>query len=54
VEHAPPRSGEQRRSALDAALAARVLGWRPMTDVRAGLSQTLAWFRQRAGGVVKK
>ena len=54
VEHAPPRSGEQRRSALDAALAARVLGWRPMTDVRAGLEQTLAWFRQRAGGVVKK
>jgi UDP-glucose 4-epimerase len=54
VEHAPPRSGEQRRSALDAELAARVLGWRPMTDVRAGLEQTLAWFRQRAGGVVKK
>jgi len=54
VEHAPPRSGEQRRSALDAALAARVLGWRPMTDVRAGLQETLAWFRQRAGGVVKK
>jgi UDP-glucose 4-epimerase len=54
VEHAPPRAGEQRRSALDAALAARVLGWRPMTDVRAGLEQTLAWFRQRAGGVVKK
>jgi UDP-glucose 4-epimerase len=54
VEHAPPRSGEQRRSALDATLATRVLGWRPMTDVRAGLQETLAWFRQRAGGVVKK
>ena len=53
VEHAPPRSGEQRRSALDAGLAARVLGWKPMTDVRAGLVQTLAWFRQRAGGVLK-
>jgi len=54
AEHAPPRSGEQRRSALDAALATRVLGWRPMTDVRAGLQETLAWFRQRAGGVAKK
>jgi UDP-glucose 4-epimerase len=53
AEHAPPRSGEQRRSALDAALAARVLGWRPATDVRAGLQETLGWFRQRAGGIVK-
>jgi UDP-glucose 4-epimerase len=51
VEHAPPRAGEQRRSALDAALAARVLGWRPVTAVRAGLAQTLDWFRQRTAGL---
>jgi UDP-glucose 4-epimerase len=46
IAHAPARSGEQRRSALDSARATRVLGWRPLTDVGAGLAQTLAWFRQ--------
>jgi UDP-glucose 4-epimerase len=48
VRHAAPRPGEQRRSALDAGLAARVLGWKPLTDVRAGLAKTLAWFREGA------
>ncbi|RPI11699.1 MAG: NAD-dependent epimerase/dehydratase family protein [Zetaproteobacteria bacterium] len=47
--HGPAKPGEQRRSALDAALAQRVLGWQPGVDVRAGLERTLAWFRQCAG-----
>ena len=47
--HGPAKPGEQRRSALDAALARRVLGWQPAVDVRAGLAHTLAWFRQCAG-----
>ncbi len=46
IAHAPARSGEQRRSALDSARATRVLGWEPVTDVGAGLAQTLAWFRE--------
>jgi UDP-glucose 4-epimerase len=44
VEHGPARPGEQRRSALDASRAGRILGWRPHTPLQAGLQQTLAWF----------
>jgi UDP-glucose 4-epimerase len=47
--HAPPRSGEQQRSALDAALAKQVLGWEPATDIRTGLTQTFRWFENVAG-----
>jgi len=50
VRHDAPRPGEQRRSALDARLAERILGWRPMTDVRVGLGHTLSWFRQAMRG----
>ena len=46
VEHGPARPGEQRRSALDSALAKRVLGWQPVTELRVGLAQTLDWFRE--------
>ena len=42
--HGPAKPGEQRRSALDASRAQRVLGWQPTVDVRTGLAQTLAWF----------
>jgi UDP-glucose 4-epimerase len=44
--HGPAKPGEQRRSALDATLAKRVLDWEPSVDVRAGLDRTLAWFRR--------
>lgn len=43
--HGPPRPGEQRRSALDCALARRVLGWQPTTDIGTGLTQTFQWFQ---------
>jgi UDP-glucose 4-epimerase len=48
VEHGPARPGEQQRSALDAARAGRVLGWRPGIALPAGLQQTFAWFRASA------
>ena len=46
----PPRfaaakPGEQLRSSLDAALAARVLGWSASVALEEGLRRTLAWFR---------
>lgn len=44
---APRRPGEQQRSALNAALAKRVLGWEPTTDIRTGLTQTFRWFESR-------
>ena len=43
-QHAPPRPGEQRRSALDAGLARATLAWEPGTDLRTGLAQTFQWF----------
>lgn len=47
VEHAPARAGEQRRSAVDTAKAARVLGWRPEVDLDEGLRRTYEWFVAR-------
>ncbi len=46
--HGPAKPGEQRRSVIDAAAAARVLGWRPEVSLEEGLRQTVAWFRERA------
>jgi UDP-glucose 4-epimerase len=43
--HAPPRAGEQRRSALDTLHARGVLGWAPATPLEAGLRKTLEFFR---------
>ncbi len=40
VEHAPERSGEVRRIAIDPELAARELGWRPAVDLGEGLGRT--------------
>jgi UDP-glucose 4-epimerase len=40
-EFAPPRTGEVQRIALDCSRAAEELGWRPATELREGLAQTL-------------
>lgn len=45
AEHGPAKPGEQRRSALAAARAARVLGWTPATALDEGLERTLASFK---------
>ncbi len=44
-KHGPAKPGEQRRSALDAALAREKLGWRPQVSLDEGLSRTVAAFK---------
>ncbi len=44
--HAPPRTGEQRRSAVDPARARVLLGWAPTVPLAEGLSLTLEWFKR--------
>jgi UDP-glucose 4-epimerase len=46
-EYAPGRPGEQRRSALDAQHAARILGWRPSVSLEEGLRRTVEAFRSK-------
>jgi UDP-glucose 4-epimerase len=48
IRHAPGRPGEVRRSALDASLAGRVLGWRARTGLEEGLRATFEHRRARA------
>ena len=45
--HAAPRAGEQRRSALDPSAALETLGWEPWTSLDDGLAQTIDWFRRQ-------
>jgi UDP-glucose 4-epimerase len=45
--HAPERSGELARSALDSGRAAIHLGWKPWTTLPEGLGLTLEWFRDQ-------
>ena len=45
ARHGPGKPGEQRRSALDAALAKRLLGWAPVTPLDLGLRKTLEFIR---------
>lgn len=44
--HGPAKPGEQRRSALDARLANRTLGWKPGVDLEEGLAKTFGWFQE--------
>jgi len=46
-EPAPAKPGEQMRSSVDPAKAARLLGWRPQTKLAAGLEETLSFFGTR-------
>jgi UDP-glucose 4-epimerase len=44
--HAPAAPGEVRRSALDARLAKRELGWQPTVSLEEGLARTVAWLKK--------
>lgn len=45
--HAPGKPGEQRRSCISAALAEKVLGWKPSVTFEEGIKQTVEYFRGR-------
>ena len=44
-QQGPPPPGEIRRIALDNALAAQALGWRPWTHLEDGLGETVAYLK---------
>jgi UDP-glucose 4-epimerase len=44
--HGPAKLGEQRRSCLETALARKVLGWRADVELKEGLEQTIAYYRE--------
>jgi UDP-glucose 4-epimerase len=43
--HGPARLGDLRRSSLDIALAAEVLGWKPWTHLEDGLAETISFIK---------
>lgn len=46
-EHVADRPGHDQRYAMDATKLTKELGWRPRyTDLREGLEQTIAWYRE--------
>ena len=45
--HGPPAPGEQRRSVIDPAAAAKALGWEPRVGFEEGLERTAEWFKSR-------
>jgi UDP-glucose 4-epimerase len=45
--HGPAKKGEQQRSVLDAAFAAKLLNWRPSVDLSEGLRRTVEFFQNQ-------
>ncbi len=45
--YAPPKPGEQRRSAIDPSHAKRTLGWEPLVSLEKGLGETWEWFEEQ-------
>jgi UDP-glucose 4-epimerase len=46
--HGPAKVGVQKRSCLDATLAAKVLDWKAKVPLDEGLRTTLSWWRESA------
>ena len=49
VRHGPAKSGEQKRSVVDIARAAKVFAWKPEVTLRDGLARTVEFFRSKQG-----
>lgn len=49
-QYAPPREGELDHIALNVDKAERVLGWKPVTPLDQGLTQTVDWYRHNLRG----
>ena len=47
--YGPPAAGEQMRSCIDASLALKTFGWKPLVTVKEGIQKTADWFRHAAG-----
>ena len=47
IEYLPRRPGDVRDAQIDPARAKKELGWEPRTTLKAGLENTLAYFRER-------
>ncbi len=45
ASHGPAKTGEQRRSCIDARRAAAILGWHPQMALAQGLRRTAAYYR---------
>jgi dTDP-glucose 4,6-dehydratase len=48
IKHVKDRPGHDRRYSIDSSKM-RALGWRPERDFRAGLEETVAWYRDHPG-----
>jgi len=48
IKHVKDRPGHDRRYSIDSSKM-RALGWRPERDFRAGLEETVAWYRDHSG-----
>lgn len=46
-QHTTAKSGEQRRSVLDAGAYQELTGWVPNDTLTTGLAKTLAWFKEK-------
>jgi UDP-glucose 4-epimerase len=46
AQHGPAKTGEQRRSCLDATRAAEILGWRAQMPLAEGLRRTAVFYQE--------
>jgi UDP-glucose 4-epimerase len=50
IAKAPRRAGDAREIYFNPAKAARELGWKAEVDLKSGMSETVAYFRERSAG----